>query len=84
MGDVDAFYLYQAVLYGLHILCAFKCHNINLGNINTNIMKDMHAIWAKISRKEPNTEGLLAIVLRVGEVNLRVMKGIEHAHAIQF
>ena len=84
MGDVDAFSLYQAALYGLRGLCAYECHNLNLDNMDTNIMKDVHEIWAKLASKEPDTEGLLATVLRVGEVNLKVMKGLDHAHAVQF
>ena len=84
MGDKDAFSLHQAAMFGLRGACAYEAHCLQLDALDTDVMKDIHEIWAKLASKEPDTEGLLATVLKVGDVNARVMAALDQAHVDQF
>lgn len=44
-------------------------------------MTSIHEVWAKLSSDEPDTAGLLATALRVGEINAEILALLDEAHA---
>lgn len=84
MGNDDAWSLHQAALYGLRGVCAYAAHCYQLGAMQDDISRDIHEIWAKLANLEADTNGLLALVLRVGQVNGKVLKLLDEAHVENF
>jgi hydroxylamine reductase len=55
-----------------------------MGKMDPDIMKDIHQVFSKLASDEPDMEGLLANVLKVGDINGRVLAMLDDAHATTF
>jgi hydroxylamine reductase len=55
-----------------------------MGKMDHSIMEDLHKVFCKLASDEPDMEGLLANVLKVGEINGRVLAMLDDAHATTF
>jgi hydroxylamine reductase len=55
-----------------------------MGKMDQSIMEDIHKVFGKLASDEPDMEGLLANVLKVGEINGRVLAMLDDAHANAF
>jgi hydroxylamine reductase len=81
MNHVDAFSLNEIATYGLKGLCAYAMHCHQLGVMDEDVMTNVHEIFRKLASEEPDMEGLLATVMKVGETNATVLKNLDEAHA---
>lgn len=84
MNHGDAFSLNEVATYGLKGACAYATHCLQLGFVNEDIMRSIHEIYAKLALDEPDMEGLLETVLRVGRVNGQVLAMLDEAHTTAF
>jgi hydroxylamine reductase len=64
--------------------CAYAAHCYQMGKMDHSIMEDLHKVFCKLASDEPDMEGLLANVLKVGEINGRVLAMLDDAHATTF
>jgi hydroxylamine reductase len=81
MGNEDAFSLNEIATYGLKGLCAYAAHCQALGKMDPEVNAAVHEIFTKLASAEPDVDGLLATVLRVGQVNGTVLAMLDSAHA---
>jgi hydroxylamine reductase len=81
MNQVDAFSLNEIATYGLKGACAYAMHCHQLGVMDEQVMTNIHSIFRKLASDEPDMEGLLATVMKVGETNTVVLKNLDEAHA---
>lgn len=84
MGDEDCFSLNEIATYGARGLCAYAAHCYQLGKLDDDVMKELHEVYCKLSSEEADMEGLLATVMKVGEVNAKVLAMLDNAHADSF
>ncbi|KAL3827314.1 hypothetical protein ACHAXA_005060 [Cyclostephanos tholiformis] len=84
MGDEDCFSLSEIATYGARGACAYAAHCYQMGKMDPDIMKDIHQVFSKLASDEPDMEGLLANVLKVGDINGRVLAMLDDAHATTF
>lgn len=64
--------------------CAYAAHCYQMGKIDPTIMKDIHQVFSKLASDVPDMDGLLANVLKVGDINGRVLAMLDDAHAQSF
>jgi len=83
MGHEDAFSLNEIATYGLKGLCAYATHVSQLedGQTDPAVMTAVHEILAKLASTDADMDGLLATVMRVGQVNATVLQQLDAAHA---
>jgi hydroxylamine reductase len=55
-----------------------------MGKMDPAIMKDIHQVFSKLASDVPDMNGLLANVLKVGDINGRVLAMLDDAHATTF
>ena len=84
MGNEDCFSLVEIGTYGTKGVCAYAAHCHQLGYMSEEIMSGIHEVFAKLASSEPDMNGLLANVLRVGELNGKVLQMLDEAHAARF
>jgi len=84
MGNDDAFCLNELATYALKGVCAYAAHCYQMGYIKDDIMMDIHKVHAKLASNEPDVDGLLAAVLKVGEINTSVLAMLDDAHATKY
>jgi hydroxylamine reductase len=84
MGNEDCFSLNEIATYGLKGVCAYATHCYQLGAMDEDVMASIHEVLAKLSSNEPDMDGLLANVLRVGEISTKVLGMLDGAHASTF
>ena len=84
MGDADCFSLNEIATYGTKGVCAYATHCYQLGVMDENVMATIHEILAKLASDEADMEGLLANVLKAGEVSTTVLGMLDGAHASNF
>lgn len=84
MGNDDAFCLNELATYGLKGVCAYGAHCYQMGFLNEDLMMQIHEIHSKLQSSEPDTAGLLAACLKVGEINAGVLAMLDEAHASQY
>ena len=65
-------------------VCAYAAHCHQLGYMDDDIMAGLHEVFAKLSLNEADMDGLLANVLKVGELNGKVLAMLDEAHASNF
>jgi hypothetical protein len=65
-------------------VCAYAAHCHQLGYMNEDVMAGLHEVFAKLASSEADMNGLLANVLRVGELNGKVLAMLDEAHATTF
>jgi hydroxylamine reductase len=76
--------LQELVLYGLKGMAAYACHARILGKENQSINAFFHEILDRLAEEPTAIDELLAMVLRVGEVNLQVMELLDQANTGTF
>jgi len=84
MGNDDCFSLNEIATYGAKGVCAYAVHCYQLGKMDGGIMKDIHEVFSKLASDEADMEGLLANVLKVGDISGRVLSMLDDAHASTF
>lgn len=84
MGDVDCFSLNEIATYGAKGAAAYAAHCHQLGRVDDSIMAELHEIMTKLASNEADMEGLLATVMRVGELNGKVLAMLDDAHVTTF
>jgi hydroxylamine reductase len=84
MGNDDCFSLMEIATYGSKGVCAYAAHCHQLGFMNEEVMAGLHEVFAKLASSEADMNGLLANVLRVGELNGKVLAMLDEAHATKF
>ena len=84
MGNEDCFSLNEIATYGTKGVCAYATHCYQLGSMDEEVMASIHQVLAKISSDEPDMDGLLANVLKVGEISAKVLSMLDGAHASTF
>jgi hydroxylamine reductase len=81
MGDADCFSLNEIATYGTKGVCAYATHCYQLGSMDEDVMVGIHEVLAKLASDEADMEGLLANVLKVGEISTKVLGMLDSAHA---
>lgn len=83
MNHADAFCLNELATYGLKGTCAYAMHCAQLleDGVPEEIMKPIHELWSQLDSLQPDMDGMLQAVKRVGEVNAKVMALLDQAHA---
>lgn len=84
MGNEDCFSLNEIATYGTKGVCAYATHCYQLGSMDEEVMASIHQVLAKLSSDEPDMDGLLANVLKVGEISTKVLTMLDGAHASTF
>jgi hydroxylamine reductase (hybrid-cluster protein) len=84
MGNDDAFCLNELATYALKGVCAYLCHSHQLGMVTDDIMMGVHQVHAMLNSNEPDTEGLLAACLKVGELNTQTLALLDEGHATKY
>lgn len=87
MNNDDAFALTEMATYGLKGCCAYAMHAHQLGYDDAEVMEAIHEIFAITDdlTSSPDTDKLLKdAVLRVGEINAKVLSMLDQAHAETF
>jgi hydroxylamine reductase len=84
MGNDDCFSLVEIATYGAKGVCAYAAHCHQLGRMDEEVMAGLHEIFAKLACNEADMDSLLANVLRVGELNGKVLAMLDDAHASSF
>jgi len=84
MGDEDCFSLNEIATYGAKGACAYAAHCYQMGKMDSSVMKDLHQVFSKLASDVPDMDGLLANVLKVGDINGRVLAMLDDAHATTF
>lgn len=72
--------LQELLTYGLKGMAAYADHAMVLGREDETAYAFFHEALDCISRPNPTADELLALVMRCGEVNLRVMGLLDEAH----
>ena len=76
--------LRELVLYGLKGAAAYADHARVLGREDAAVYGDFHAILAALTRDDLDAGDLLALAMRAGELNYRVMELLDRAHTDTF
>jgi hydroxylamine reductase len=84
MNHEDAFSLNEMATYGMKGVCAYAMHCHQLGSDSADVMAAVHEVFDKLGQKEADFDGLLAAVMRVGQINAQVLSMLDAAHAGNF
>jgi hydroxylamine reductase len=76
----DAASLRELIVYGLRGAAAYVDHAHILGEDNPETYATFHEALDMLARDESSVEDLLGWALRVGELNLRAMEGLDRAN----
>ena len=79
LGD-DVAGLQELLTYGLKGLSAYADHAQILGQEDPKVYAFLHEALDFLTKENPTADSLLAMVLRAGEVNLRVMELLDAAN----
>lgn len=74
----------EMALYGVKGAAAYYHHAVVLGGEDSKVTADLIACVAAASAVSPTLEDALALCLRVGEVNVRVMAALDSVHTSRF
>ncbi len=70
----------ELITYGLKGMAAYADHALILGQEDEAVFAFFHEALDALTRPDPMTDALLALALRVGEVNIRVMELLDAAN----
>jgi hydroxylamine reductase len=76
--------LQELILYGIKGVAAYAAHARQLGGSENAIHATIHEVLDFLTLPSPSLEDLLVCALKVGELNLRVMQMLDHAHTTSF
>lgn len=83
--DVDVESLQQTLLYGLKGMAAYAHHARRLGKSDEKVSEFIEeALFATMTNVNFDVPTLLAMVLKCGEMNLRVMQMLDEGHCERF
>jgi len=77
-GDVTG--LQELITYGLKGMAAYADHAYILGQTDEEVSAFFHEAMDFVAQEPASVEDLLAMALRVGQVNFKVMKMLDAAH----
>jgi len=83
-ADADIQSLQQLLLYGIKGIAAYAYHAAILGQEEETIYAFIHEALANLGNKDMSMEEWLALVLKCGEVNLKVMELLDKANTSAF
>jgi len=83
-ADADIQSLQQLLLYGIKGIAAYAYHAAILGQEEETIYAFIHESLANLGNKDMSMEEWLALVLKCGEVNLKVMELLDKANTSAF
>ena len=83
-AGADVVGLQELILYGLKGLAAYAEHARQLGKEDDAVYAGIEEILAFLERPEPTVPDLLAMALKTGELNLRVMEMLDGANTGAF
>ncbi len=83
-GNVDIFALKLTTLYGLKGMAAYAFHALEMGYEDDAVYEFLHEALAALDRHDLSLNDWVALALKVGEVNLRVMELLDHGHTDTF
>eukprot|EP01060_Flectonema_neradi_P008491 TRINITY_DN1606_c0_g1_i3.p1 TRINITY_DN1606_c0_g1~~TRINITY_DN1606_c0_g1_i3.p1 ORF type:complete len:627 (+),score=170.19 TRINITY_DN1606_c0_g1_i3:69-1883(+) len=78
--DEDTFSLIELITYGAKGMAAYNHHAAVQGFEDPSVYAGLHEVMAATCDPNASVETLLPVALKVGEVNLTVMKLLETAH----
>ena len=76
--------LQELLTYGLKGMAAYADHALALGKEDAAVFAFLHEALDYLTHKEPTLDGLFAMTMKCGEVNLRVMEMLDGAHTGRF
>lgn len=79
LGD-DLAGLRELLTYGLKGMAAYTDHALALGREDKDVFAFIHEALDFLTRPNPTVDGLFAICMRCGEVNLKVMEMLDEAN----
>ncbi|NJN63726.1 MAG: hydroxylamine reductase [Acidobacteria bacterium] len=82
--DVDVRSLQETLVYGVKGLAAYAAHAWALGAYDAEVVAFIHEALASTLDTTLTTEARVALLLRCGEVNLRVLAMLDTAHNEHF
>ncbi len=80
----DATALQELILYGLKGMAAYVDHAQILGKVDEEVFAFFHEALATVECPDNSVEDLLALALRVGEVNLKAMSMLDAVHVATY
>src|ERR1700692_2246783 len=72
--------LQELILYGIKGVAAYADHALQLGGSDAGVFATLHEVLDFLTKPDPTPEELLGYALKVGELNLRTMQMLDHAH----
>jgi hydroxylamine reductase len=82
--DDTKFSLSEIATYGMKGTCAYAGHCARLGVLNEEVMASLHEVWSSLHRDDSDVKDLVATVLRVGEINAKVLSLLDEAHTTNY
>jgi hydroxylamine reductase len=79
-SDVDRFSLQLTILYGLRGLAAYTFHAAELGQHDDAVYTFLNQALVALGDREKSLEDWVALALKVGEINLRVLELLDAGH----
>jgi len=70
--------------YGLKGTCAYAAHAQVLGKIDAKVCADVHQCFDALTRSDCDINSLLAVALKVGKINYRVMSLLDEGATSRF
>jgi hydroxylamine reductase len=83
-GNADIFALKLTTLYGLKGMAAYAFHALEMGYEDPAVYSFLHEALAALDRHDLSLNDWVALALKVGEVNLRVMELLDGGHTDTF
>lgn len=80
----DVVGLQELLIYGLKGVAAYADHAAILGKTDESVNAFMHEALSFLASEPDNADDLLAMCLRCGEINLKVMELLDGAHTERF
>jgi hydroxylamine reductase len=78
--DIDIFSLKLTAIYGVKGLASYTFHAQELGQEDDSVYQVIQETLAAIDRSDLNLNDWVAICLKVGAANLRVMELLDQGH----
>ncbi|MDR3764953.1 MAG: hydroxylamine reductase [Acidobacteriota bacterium] len=76
--------LQEMILYGIKGVSAYADHAMQLGGKDASVFATIHEVLDFLTQPSPSLDELLAMALKVGELNMRVMQLLDKTHTDAF
>ena len=84
LAGTDVANLQELILYGIKGVAAYAEHARQLGGEDTKAYAMIHEILDFLTKPKPQIDELLAMALKVGELNMKVMEVLDRANTSAF